>query len=374
MNRWLPVILCTAACQSTSWPSVQQSISSSESSLTDIALQEVRSDPSLDFVVKSRIYPEEPESMVLTLRGGGISIMDVTDPSDPTLLARALEGQDVEGQDRVGDLLVVVARNGCLFTLDVSDSSNPQVLSELVLVTGPDLLNSLAATFLNTFGGGPFTALHTVLHTAPDGRLIAFVTATASAEVIAIDVSNPLHPIQVGSVSTDVTFIEGIEIVHDVAWVGGFGNAHLYSGIDVSMPEQMEVIEELEHPWFHQMVPAIDPAHPDLLFAAMWGDPGGLAIFDTTIPGQLEPVALLGDTALAKSNRVKIDGDLAWLPLEQTPGGIAAIDIATPSHPELVTWQVDVPGVTKPYTAQPHEGFLYLFGTEEASMAIFEID
>jgi hypothetical protein len=43
-------------------------------------------DRDLNYVVRSIIYPEDPNTMFLTLRGGGISTYDVSNPANPKLL------------------------------------------------------------------------------------------------------------------------------------------------------------------------------------------------------------------------------------------------------------------------------------------------
>jgi hypothetical protein len=46
----------------------------------------VLDDPvALDHAVKSKIYPEDRDTMYVTLRGGGVSVFDVFDPAAPAL-------------------------------------------------------------------------------------------------------------------------------------------------------------------------------------------------------------------------------------------------------------------------------------------------
>ena len=61
------------------------------------------------------------------------------------------------------------------------------------------VIGTVVAKVMELYTGGPFRALHTKLYRASDGRLYALVTATASGELIAVDVTDPRHPEQVGA-------------------------------------------------------------------------------------------------------------------------------------------------------------------------------
>jgi hypothetical protein len=328
----------------------------------------------LDFAVKAKIYPEEPDSMFVTLRGGGISVYDVSARDAPRLRSRWETDTDVEGQDRRGDLLVVVARSGALLTFDVSDPDRVRHLATAKLATDPGLVGTLIAKGMEIFAGGPFRALHTKLHRASDGRLYALVTATASGELIAVDVTDPERPTQVGALQTGVQFIEGIYVHREHAFVGGFGYSEVYRAIDVSNPREMSVVESLSDAAYRQMVSEMKPYHPDLLYVALWNDPGGLAVFDVSDPADFRPLGSLVRGDLARSNRVKLDGNLAFLPLEQEPGGFAAVDVTDPGSPELAALVRGIRGISKPYTLAVNRDHLYLFGSEEPAMAVFRIE
>jgi hypothetical protein len=328
----------------------------------------------LDFAVQAKIYPEDPDSMFVTLRGGGISVYDVSERSAPRLRSRWDAATDVEGQDRRGDLLAVVARSGALLTFDVSDPDRVHHLATLKLDTDRGLIGTIIAKVLEIFGGGPFEALHTKLYPASDGRLYALVTATVSGKLIAVDVTDPQHPEQVGALQTDVQFIEGIHVHREHAFVGGFGYSEVYRSIDVSDPGEMRVVRSLSDPSYRQMVPEMKPYHPDRLYAALWDDPGGLAVFDVSDPAGFRPLGSLVRRDLAGSNRVKLHDNLAFLPLEQEPGGFAAVDVTDPGSPELVALVRGIGGISKPYTLVVNRDHLYVFGSEEASMAVFRLE
>jgi hypothetical protein len=343
--------------------------------LIGVSLVRILGDASaLDFAVKAKIYPEDPGSMFVTLRGGGISVYDVSVRGAPRLRSRWDTATDVEGQDRRGDLLVVVARSGALLTFDVSDPDRVHHLATLDLATDPGLLGAVTAKLLELFAGGPFRALHTKLYRASDGRLYALVTATVSGKLIAVDVTDPQHPAQVGALETGVQFIEGIYVHREHAFVGGFGYSEAYRAVDVSNPKEMSVVRSLSDVAYRQMVSEMKPYHPDLLYVALWNDPGGLAVFDVADPAGFRSLGALVRSDLARSNRVKLHDNLAFLPLEQEPGGFAVIDVSDPASPGLVALVRGIHGISMPYTLVVNHDHLYVFGTEEAAMAVFRLE
>jgi hypothetical protein len=328
----------------------------------------------LDFAVQAKIYPEDPDSMFVTLRGGGISVYDVSARDAPRLRSRWDTATDVEGQDRRGDLLAVVARSGALLTFDVSDPDRVRHLATVKLDTDLGLVGTVIAKVLELFGGGPFETLHTKLYPASDGRLYALVTATVSGKLIAVDVTDPQRPAQVGSLQTGVQFIEGIYVHREHAFVGGFGYSEVYRAIDVSNPREMNVVRSLSDAAYRQMVSEMKPYHPDLLYVALWNDLGGLAVFDVADPAGFRLLGSLVRSDLARSNRVKLHDNLAFLPLEQEPGGFAAVDVTDPGSPAIVSLVRGIHGISAPYTLVVNRDHLYVFGSEEAAMAVFRLE
>ena len=65
------------------------------------------SDPDLYYAAESRNYPEAPNTLFLTMRGGGVKVFDISEPAELKPLAQWTTDRAVEGQDRLGDLLVV---------------------------------------------------------------------------------------------------------------------------------------------------------------------------------------------------------------------------------------------------------------------------
>ncbi|MHC4390811.1 MAG: LVIVD repeat-containing protein [Planctomycetota bacterium] len=342
--------------------------------LEGAVLREVINDEvALDYVVKSRIYPEAPDTLFLTLRGGGVSVYDLANPRRPRLVSRTCPQVDVEGQDRRGDLLVVIARSGKVLTFDAKDRTQLVPLGALKLRTNPGFGMSLRGAFLEGIGRGPFDALHTAIYEPRAGQLHCLVTATNSRELIAVDLTDPARPRQVSALDTEVDFVEGLCIKGGFAFVGGFGSSEAYTAIDVRDPANMRIAKTLRDPAYRQMVPARTSAHPNIIFAALWDDPGGLGTFDVTDPADLRPLDTLTRRELRRANRVKLAHGHAFLPLEQDPGGFGVVDVTRPDRLKLVAVIRGVPGVTTPYTLAVHGDWLYLFGTGESSMAVLEL-
>jgi hypothetical protein len=65
-------------------------------------------DPDLYYAAESRNYPEAPNTLFVTKRGGGVKVFDISESTGELKTVSAwVTDRAVEGQDRVGDLLVV---------------------------------------------------------------------------------------------------------------------------------------------------------------------------------------------------------------------------------------------------------------------------
>ena len=71
------------------------------------------------------------------------------------------------------------------------------------------------------------------------------------------------------------------------------------------------------------------------LYVALWGgaygDKGGLAAFDITDPWNIHELSHVFNEEMYKANRVKIQGDFVFMPLElEDGGGVAVVDRTNP--------------------------------------------
>ena len=99
-------------------------------------ISEMHDPVNLNYVTRAKIYPEDPDSLFLTMRGdtetklgGGISVYNVANSREPAFLshlnvAESVPGEtinpnQVEGQDRLENILVVIALTaGVVHVLD----------------------------------------------------------------------------------------------------------------------------------------------------------------------------------------------------------------------------------------------------------------
>lgn len=65
------------------------------------------SDPDLYYATESRNYPESPNTLFVTMRGGGVKVFDISQPAELKVMSHWVTDRAVEGQDRFNDLLVV---------------------------------------------------------------------------------------------------------------------------------------------------------------------------------------------------------------------------------------------------------------------------
>ena len=322
-------------------------------------------DRDLNYVVRSIIYPEDPNTLFLTLRGGGISTYDITNPANPELLTHWDEepSRHVEGQDRLGNLLIVsdISRGG-LFLFDVTNPADLVLLSYLSL----DEIDNV---------------LHNRIYQAND-RMYAFLsggfnykTGELSDLLVAVDISDPKNPFFVSKISTYIPGAEGITIKDNYAFLGGFGS-NKFAVIDISDPFNMEIARILEEPHYCQMVSQI--GDDGILYVALWGglhsNKGGLAAFEITDPKNIFELSHVFSEEMYKANRVKLQGDFVFMPLEiEDGGGVAVVDRNNPKNLRHVKTVLDIPGVIKPYCLAVKQDYLYIFGSKTNTMVVMKI-
>jgi hypothetical protein len=143
--------------------------------------------------------------------------------------------------------------------------------------------------------------------------------------------------------------------------------------VDISDPHNMVLTDASYSDLFCQMVTEMKPYIPDVLFAALWEEQGGLGTFDVSDGANIEVLDTLTRRELEKSNRVKIFDNYAILPLEQDPGGIAFVDVSNVEDLHFIGLAQDVLDLTSPYTAEVKGNYLYAFSADENAMSVFEI-
>ncbi len=363
-----------------------------------IKLIKINSLAHTNYVVSAKIYPDDPNHLFLTARGkqqegdgGGIFIFDTTKPEEPKLVSQwqptsikgfTMSDNVMEGQDRLGNVFVSVSVDTAeLYVFTVSPSDQLELKSWL----------TLQHTCFITCLVDKFRVLHVKLYKKAN-RLYALITSPQAGTLIAVDITNLDHPKEIDY--TKLTFFppvyrgaESISIHGEYAYVGAF-HGHSLNVINLSELQakdnpSLTLSNTIDNPYYDQMVSAKDPRakYANFLYSASWSDHGGLIAFDLTNPkNPIELSSVLNDQ-LAKSNRVKINSDFAYLPLETNPGGIGIIDISNPYHLAFVNAITNIHDdagnkIITPYTLAIAHDYLYLFGTADGSsnkMAIFKL-
>jgi LVIVD repeat len=283
--------------------------------------------------------------------------LNISNPSQPTVISvwDSPNNDAVEGQDRINDLLVVCSIDqGGIYTFNISSSSSSSSSS---------LLTFLAYTDIPDAG----STLHVKLkHYKNSARTVAFLSQGwcenvqlmgcdrfGWTKVHIVDVTNATHPTVLGSISTSVLQPESLQVRGNYLYVGGIGS-NVLAVLNITNPDAVQVLCSggicSSHPHYNQMVGEVlhngvdGSFHPvqedddNLLhrywLAALWGTPGGLAVFDTLNPALPVPLHHVTDKTLSSANRVHVHNHYAIIPMEQDPaGGFAVLNVANTSCP-----------------------------------------
>ncbi|GEM_PF-3295634 len=311
------------------------------------------------YVVEAKIYPEDPNTLFLTMRDGGITSMDITNPGAPVVLAHWGD-KGTEGQDRLGNLLLVNAiYEGGIYLFDVSNPKLPAEWGYFDVNPYCDLKTG-------------FRLLHAKIYSPSKYERYAILTGSGSASLVAVDISDPAAPKFLSVLPTGITDIEGIYVKGHYAFLGGF-SSNKFAVVDLTDLSQMKIVNALEAPHYSEMVSEMAAERPDLLYTALWGLRGGLAVFDIRDPMKMTEVNSVTSLELPRANRVKIQGDYAFLPLEVSPGGVAMMDISDSSNLRFESSLMNIPGIDKPYTLAVKGEYLYTWGAVSRSMAIVKL-
>jgi hypothetical protein len=228
--------------------------------------------------------------------GGKTSIIDVSDPEGPRIVAR--RGLRYFAFDASGRLMFDV--NDGLTIVDVSDAADPVVLS---------------SSFQDQFGASPIAV-------AGD---LAYVPTWDGFEVI--NVTDPVNPFEEGRIDIEWTHVPPSDIVveENLAFVTdpGYG-VHIVDVTDPSNPHQVGSWQ-----------PALDildlAASGGFAYAACGID--GLRIIDATAPAS--PVELDSPGPFADVWAVSVEGSL--IAVAAGNSGVGVLDISNPARPETLS-------------------------------------
>jgi hypothetical protein len=366
-SQWfasLCLLLISAALEiSSSAPPVVKASPKADGAL--LVLQRKELSAAWKYAVQSRIYPEDPDRLFVTTRGAGLAVLNISDRDSgrPVLCAQSLSNHSLEGQDRVGDTLVVVDLDlSGLHVFDLPKAGPGQVHAALAPVG-----------FLQF---GLHGALHCRLHAALDGCLYALVTIghhihTPNSRLAIVNVTAPDAPVLVADLETAVPCMEGVLVYRGYAFVGGYCDSHSLVVISLEDVTAPRIVRTLHNESYVNMVGALGTSPTTgtaLMYQALWTRPGGLAIFDMEDPASpLEISRVVGDNT-SMANRVQINRmGYAFLPLEGglNASGVAAIDIREPRRPALVQ-TVTLPA-SRVYCLATGGRFVYVFAIGDPS-------
>lgn len=350
-------------------------------------VSEIYDPVNLSYVTRAKIYPEDPDSLFLTMRGdpdtnagGGISVYNVANSREPALLthlnvadsvsAEVINRNQLEGQDRLGNILVVIALEaGVVHVLDASDPSCLTTLGSVAL-EGVDE------------GLGFFPALHIKIYKPADSnKTYALVTSSKSAKLVAVDISDPENPRQVSELQTGISDLEGLYIKGSYVYCGGFQSDVLLT-VDIADIEHMRLSSILKKSYYNNLIAELDTNDNDILFVSSYierkgyddkaPNRGGLIVFDISQPDKPVEISQVIMPELAGSNRVKVHEGYAYLPIEADPGGIGIVDVSDPRH---VVFDKVIPSTDAivPYALVCKDNYLYVMGTKSDTLVVKEI-
>jgi hypothetical protein len=311
--------------------------------------------------------------------GAGVTLLNISNPSRPTVILvwDSPNNDAVEGQDRINDLLVVCSIDrGGIYTfklLNSNSSSSSSSLSSLELLSYTDIpdAGSTLHVKLKQYNNNENSSNNSSLSFSRSrSRTVAFLSQGwcfnvelmkcdrfGWTKIHMVDVTNATHPTVLGSISTSVLQPESLQVRGNYLYVGGIGS-NVLAVLNITNPDAVQVLCNSgicsSQPYYNQMVgevlhdgvdgsfhPSQEEDNGNLLhrywLAALWGTPGGLAVFDTRNPAMPVPVQYVTDKTLSSANRVHVHNHYAIIPMEQDPaGGFAVLNVANTSCPPTV--------------------------------------
>jgi hypothetical protein len=235
---------------------------------------------------------------------GGFLVIDVSDPTSPTLRGSVITGLSFQVKVAGGLAYVTDWDNG-LFVVDVSDPDLPQIMGSAAMANGARGI-ALAEGF--AYVGGAESGLQVV------------------------NISDPMNPQIVYTVDTPGVSV-GVALRDPYVFVGDqIGGLRIFDVGDVTSPQNPTPVTNLDLP---------DRARFLTLAGdfAYVGDTQGLAVVDISDPAVPILAAYLETPGSAMS--VKLDGDFAYV--ADGAAGVLVVDVSDPLQPKVIG-NVDTPG------------------------------
>jgi len=277
--------------------------------------------------VYADVWGEGDYAYIGTHKGTGLGIVDISDPSAPTLVTTyaATSGtpfKDVKVHDGIG--YFAGEAGGGLHIVDLADPSTPTLLAHV-----------------GSADGG-HASVHNVF--VADG--FAYEADSRTETIVVLDVSDPANPFFVRNIVTpDTVFIHDVTVIGTRLYASGFGGStYIYDIADVGSLA----------PTLLGSVPTGAQSHSSwvssdgsLLISAQEISDGDVKIFDIANPAA--PVLLssvdrtsLGIDAFTPHNPFLFDDTLLFVSWYEA--GVIALDLADPSDPKLLGSYDTYPG------------------------------
>ncbi len=311
---------------------------------------------------------------------GGVHILDVSDPSQPGLLANTSSTRYVSGNIIVDNYAFVIDIFRGMFAVDISDPENPVYINRYFLGDGhfggfTDIAIQENFAFLTIYMEGdlhivdisdPSDPVGISRLDLPGSSRAIFVSehyaylANSNSSLYVIDIIDPYDPQLIGEYSTSSPF-DDVYISEDYAYISG--GPYGLEILDISDPTAPELVGTYDDHGGGELVVA-----DDLLYRA---DGGSFDIIDVSAP---QTPALISHLYLDyPTASIFVENNLVCLGVGYyTPnpsvGGFFVINVSLLSNPTIVEEYVNVSGIYKGIVLRDD----YIYAAAENSFQIFQ--
>ncbi|HPA81843.1 MAG TPA: hypothetical protein PLS95_13575 [Thermoanaerobaculales bacterium] len=278
---------------------------------------------------------------------GGVRVVDISDPHNPTQVGEYIDADPFPPRvlDAAGGH-VYVAQYGDLSILDVSDPAAPALAGTWEPPSGSIRAGSVdgQVAYLATYECGGTNHIYAVDVSDPahpmalgslalDEEPIAIVSAghlvylTTDPELVVIDASNPSAPAVVGSYSAASANLGLIAVAGTTAYVADSSN-DLVRIIDVSNPNSPVEVNSFPTGWARGLA-----ATAGLCLVA--SIPEGLEVADVSDPASAAVVGRVPGVGISRD--VDSDGAIAVV-ADDFGHGLRVLDVSDPASPQEIGW------------------------------------
>jgi hypothetical protein len=302
------------------------------------------SDPMSSSIVHLATYPLA-EALDVAVYGdlafvangaSGLAVFDVREPFDPVLLSQCAALPSATGVFVSGNEAYVADGDSGLVVIDISDPESPALMHSLdlpgtaaaVTVAGDHAFVATGEEGFAVVAVREFVSISqrgilggTTSHLEVQGD---HIFAVGSTGIRAVDISDPFHPVQLGSIPTSSSVNE-VDVEGNHAYIAEGGRLRI---VDVSEPLNLTQVGN----YFLGNAYGVD-VEGDCAYVADYGY--GLRVIDISDPAF--PSALGVYSTGGSATDVAVDGDHAYLTRAGGPYVLYVLDVTNPAAPSLVT-------------------------------------